>query len=148
VPWYHRSLGELSLAGRLPPALRRPRQASAMLAHRVPAARSTRGGRAPVGWPRRSGPRDQAARHYSSRPRSVWPEPSGLASPARVGPRTGFSPFAEGFDLNPYSFPDLLKFSSNFGNSYLFEYFSKIHKINSVGFLNSRYIHKKYQIEQ
>jgi hypothetical protein len=77
----------------------------------------------------------------------VWPEPSGLASPARAGSRTGFSPLAEGFDLNPYSFPDLLKFSSNFGNSYLFEYFSKIHKINSVGFLNSRYIHKKYQTE-
>jgi hypothetical protein len=35
----------------------------------------------------------------------------------------------------------------NFENSYLFEYLSKIHEINSVGFLFSCSIHEKYKTQ-
>jgi hypothetical protein len=35
----------------------------------------------------------------------------------------------------------------NFENSYIFEYLSKIHEINSVGFLFSCSIHEKYKTQ-
>jgi hypothetical protein len=44
-----------------------------------------------------------------------------------------------------FPFPIQFRFNLNFGNSYLFEYCSKIHETNSVGFLISSSIHEKYK---
>jgi hypothetical protein len=95
----------------------------------------------------------------------VWPHPSwagpscaGLYEPGQrrcagrsasshvLGHVAGFGPMAEGFIKSFFIFPDSIQISSNFRNSYLFDFFSKIHEANSIGFLNSSSIHKKYKM--
>jgi hypothetical protein len=70
----------------------------------------------------------------------LWAKP--VAGRATVA----LSSMAGGYFKSSFSFfPVLIQIIPNFGISYLFEYRSKIHEINSAGFLNSSSIHKKYQ---
>jgi hypothetical protein len=66
----------------------------------------------------------------------AWPHHMGWASKVVLAhmPRFGLNPF-------PFS-----RIDSNFGNSYLFDYCSKIHKTNSLRFLISISTHKNIKM--